>query len=105
MSLQPPPQIKDSKSFATWASQIGRWFFDVFRNWGSVSSYIGDSAVTLPKASAGKVFAVRNTGAGDIIVTPLGSALIESATTLTVATGVGVTLVSDGVNWFICGTK
>jgi|SRR5208337_1586548 len=60
-------------------------------------------AVTIPQASAsfpaGFICQISNQGAGTVTLTPTTSH-IDGGTSLAISTNQGVTLVSDGTNWF-----
>ena len=63
----------------------------------------GTFSVFLPSVAAniGKKFTIKNIGAGTITLDGAGGELIEGEITQPLATGVSLTVISDGNNWWI----
>jgi hypothetical protein len=84
--LQPPPQIQDSKSMTIWASQIGRWFFEVYRLWKNLLDTNSTQTVTNKI-----ILSAYRTTAISTALTDTDEILKVTATaTITVPTAVGI---------------
>lgn len=69
----------------------------------TVDCTTGTFTTTLPTAVGvtGRVYVVKNSGAGIITIATTSSQTIDGSTTKTVATGVSIMLQSTGTNWII----
>lgn len=89
-------------------AQIGTSYTYVTADNGRLVTHNNASAImgTLPQAGIafpnGWKTNVKNIGIGVVTITPATS-LINGATSITLATGIGVTIISDGTNYFTKG--
>ena len=62
--------------------------------------------ITMPTATAGGnnwFMAIRNSGSGNLVITPQGADTINGSATLTLAPGDSATVVTDGISFFTLG--
>ena len=72
-----------------------------------VDATSGTFVITLPTAVgvAGKIFEVKNSGAGTITVATTSSQTIDGDTTITLTEKQNLSVQSDGANWIVGGAN
>jgi hypothetical protein len=61
----------------------------------------GSVTITLPTSSSGKIFLVKNTNMGSVVVTTTSSQLIDGDGQLNIPGHGLAELIGDGSNWFV----